>query len=107
MARHPDELLLQRQHLLTRIEAQRLQLAQDAEPIARLFDLQARAQGAVDQAKLLLLRHPLAALGAVAAVAALKPRLSMRLAQRALVAWRTWRSVRRLLPASLFGSHSH
>lgn len=92
-----NERLLQlaaRQGLLkARIEAQRLSLAEQTEPLET-----ALARGdAVLQGVDWLKHHPVAIAAAVAAVVVARPRKAWRWAKRGFFVWRSWQGIRDLL----------
>lgn len=92
------ELHQQRGRLLERIAVQRNELARLSAPLAGVVDLGQRVGGLVQQARAFVLRHPVAVAVAAGALVLLRPRAVLRWSGRGLLAWRTWRSVRPLLP---------
>ncbi len=97
MMRREIELQMQRAQLLARIAQERAQLTRQTAPVAQALDVRSRVEGVVDRVKAFVIGNPLA----VAGLVVFKPRTLLRLSQKGLVAWRTWRSVRALLPPSL------
>ena len=80
---------------------QRGALSQHLAPLGQAFDFGARVSGLLQDAKAFVMRHPVAIAVAVAAVVVFKPAAVLRWSQRGLLAWRTWRGVRALLPGFL------
>lgn len=95
------ELHHQRGRLVERIASQRRALTQQLVPLQKTFNVTDRVSRLVQSGKALMQRYPLWVVAAVAAVVLLKPRTLWRWTQRSLLAWRTWRSISRLLPAFL------
>lgn len=95
------ELHQQRGRLLERIGLQRNALSQHLVPLDRALDVGDRMARMVQDAKAFVLRHPLAITAVVITVVVLKPGTVLRWSQRGLLAWRTWRAVRPLLPGFL------
>lgn len=93
------ELHQQRGRLLERIAHQRVTLATQVVPLAGPLALPERLAHLVQNGKLFVRQHPYLVGSGIAAVVLLKPRSVWRWAQRGLLVWRTWRSVRGLLPA--------
>ena len=92
------ELHQQRGRLLERIATQRGELALQVEPLGRMFELGERVAGLAREVRAFALRHPVAVAAAAGALVLLRPRAVLRWSGRGLLAWRTWRSVRPLLP---------
>lgn len=101
MMRREIELQMQRAQLRARIAQERAQLTRQTMPVAQALDVRSRVEGLVDRAKSFVVANPLVVAGVVAGLVVFKPRTLLRLSQQGLVAWRTWRSMRTLLPASL------
>ncbi len=101
MMRREIELQMQRAQLLARIAQERAQLTRQTAPVAQALDVRSRVEGVVDRVKAFVVSNPLVVAAAVAGLVVFKPRTLLRLSQKGLVAWRTWRSVRALLPPSL------
>lgn len=99
--RRTTELQVQRALLRRRIADERAMLGRALQPVARSLDMRSRVDGLLHQASAFATRNPLAVAAAAAALVIFKPRLLLRVAQRGLLLWRTWRSVRSLLPASV------
>ena len=95
------ELQAQRAQLRERIARERVQLHNAWQPVVQAMDVRSRVDGLLGQARGFAERHPLAVAGAVVALVVFKPRLLLRVAQQGLLLWRTWRTVRGLLPPSL------
>ena len=92
------ELHQQRGRLLERISVQRNALSQHLVPLDRALDVGDRMASMVQDTKAFVLRHPLAIAAVVVTIVVLKPGTVLRWSQRGLLAWRTWRTVRPLLP---------
>jgi len=92
-----NERLLQlaaRQGLLkARIEAQRLSLAEQTEPLETALARGDTVLQGVDWLKY----HPVAIAAAVAAVVVARPRKAWRWAKRGFFVWRSWQGIRDLL----------
>lgn len=95
------ELHQQRGRLLERIAHQRVTLAAQMVPLAGPLALPERLVHLVQNGKAFVRQHPYLVGTGIAAVVLLKPRWVWRWTQRGLLAWRTWRSVRGMLPAVL------
>ena len=92
------ELSEQRGRLRERIAHQRRGLARDILPLMAPLSLPARLADAARQGRDFLMDHPYL-MGTIAlSLLVLKPRFVMRWAQRGLLAWRAWRSVRGMVP---------
>ncbi|RYX93019.1 MAG: hypothetical protein EOO28_19905 [Comamonadaceae bacterium] len=99
------ELLRQRARLQERIAIQRLDLAEQFEPLLRAAESGQHRASQVGAIVDYLKSHPLLIAGAVSALAMLKPAMAGRWLLRGAGVWRTWRVVRNLkalIPASLF-----
>jgi len=93
------ELHQQRGRLLERIAHQRQTLARQVEPLIGPLALPTRLMGMLEQGRVFVRENPYL-VGAVAtAIVVFKPRFVLRWAQRGLLAWRTWRSLRGLVPS--------
>lgn len=92
------ELGEQRGRLRERIAHQRRALAHDIQPLVAPLSLPARMASAVRQGRDFLMAHPYLLGTVTVGLLVLKPRLVMRWAQRGLLAWRAWRSVRGMVP---------
>lgn len=101
MMRREIELQMQRAQLLARIAQERAQLTRQTAPVAQALDVRSRVEGVVDRVKAFVVGNPLVVAAAIAGLVVFKPRTLLHLSQKGLVAWRTWRSVRALLPPSL------
>ena len=92
--RRLNEIHLERGRLLERITTQRYFLAAEIQPVhaalIKLDIVRVRARQGLDYIK----QHPLFALAAVAVLATLNIRRTLRLAQRGFFFWRTWRALR-------------
>lgn len=95
------ELRAQRAQLRERIAHERAQFHDAWQPVVQAMDVRSRVDGLLGQMRGFAERNPLAVAGAVVALVIFKPRMLLRVAQQGLLLWRTWRSVRGLLPASL------
>lgn len=95
------ELHAQRGHLLERIAAQRKALSQQLEPLQGALNVGDRFSRLAQDGKTFVQQNPLAVAAVVALVVVLKPRTVLRWTQRGLVAWRTWSSLRLLIPGFL------
>ena len=87
-------------------EWQRLALARQVQPLVAPLALPARVAAQLRQGKAFLLAHPYVLGTAALGLVVLRPRYVMRWAQRGLSVWRTWRSLRGMVPvllASLLG----
>lgn len=104
MMRRDAELLAQRLELRERIAQERALLRRDLRPLAQSLDVRSRVDGLLGRAREFATRNPLVVAGVGAALLIFKPRMLLRLTQQGLLLWRTWRSVRSLLPASLLAS---
>ena len=92
------ELSEQRGRLRERIAHQRQALARDLQPLVAPLSLPARMASAARQGRDFLMGHPYFVGTIAVGVLILKPRLVLRWAQRGLLAWRAWRSVRGMVP---------
>jgi hypothetical protein len=92
------ELHQQRGRLLERIAYQREALAQQVAPLVGPLSLPGRLLARLQDAKVFVRAHPYLLGTAALAVVVFKPRFVLRWAQRGLLAWRTWRAVRGLIP---------
>ena len=93
------ELHTQRGRLLERISHQRQVLAREVEPLIAPLALPAKLAGVFDATRIFVREHPYLVGTTVAAIVVFKPRFVWRWTQRGLLAWRTWRSLRGLVPA--------
>lgn len=104
MTKRLVELHLQRGRLLERIASQRATLAQQMAPLQKAADtgshLVALLQGGVQYLK----GHPLPVVLAVLTLVLLKPRRALRWVGRGVFWWRSWRTLRAWLPASLLSA---
>ena len=96
-----NELHVQRGRLLERIEAQREALYWESEPIQAALDRtdQVIAYGRAGVAY--VKRHPGIMALAVGTLVALRGRRVLRVARRAFILWRTWRTLRERVAAGL------
>lgn len=95
------ELQLQRGRLLERIARQRHDLLVQVRPIARTLHIGDRLAEAVDQGRRFALEHPLAVAAVVGTIVVLRPAGVLRWTRRGFFAWRTWATVRSVLPGFL------
>jgi hypothetical protein len=93
------KLHTQRGRLLERITHQRQVLAREIEPLIAPLAMPARLAALLDETRAFVREHPYLVGTAVAAVVVFKPRFVWRWTLRGLLAWRTWRSLRGLVPA--------
>lgn len=93
------ELHLQRGRLLERISTQRTLLARQVAPLRSTFNLPDRIAVRLQQGREFVRQHPLVMTLAVASLVVLRPAPLLRWTQRGLVVWKTWRSLRHLVPA--------
>ncbi len=93
------ELHLQRGRLLERINAQRTLLTQQVAPLRSTFDLPDRVAMRWQQGQEFVRQHPLVMTLAVASLVILRPAPLLRWTQRGLAVWKTWRSLRHLVPS--------
>ena len=93
------ELHQQRGRLLERIAHQRQALAHQVEPLLGPLALPGRLAAMLDNTRLFVRDHPYLVGTVAVAIVVLRPRLVLRWARRGLLAWRTWRSMRALVPA--------
>lgn len=102
MSKSLAELQRQRGQLTERIAHQRAALARDVAPLKAACDttdwVLATVRDTFRQTSQLVQRHPAATAGLVAALIALKPRRVVRWLGRAIVVWRSWRTLRQWLP---------
>lgn len=102
MHKSPAELHQQRGQLIERSAHQRATFARQAMPLKAACDATDTTLAAIRtvtrEASSLVQRHPVAAMGLVAAAFALRPRGVMRWLGRTLFVWRSWRSLRGWLP---------
>jgi hypothetical protein len=96
------ELHQQRGRLLERIAFQRQTLAREFEPLKLPLSLPGRLASRLREGQLFVREHPYLVGTLVTAIVVLKPRFILRWAQRGLLVWRTWRSLRGMLPPSVF-----
>jgi hypothetical protein len=87
------QLASQQGLLKARIEAQRLSLAEQTEPLENALARGDTVLQGVDWLK----HHPVAIAAAVAAVAVARPRKAWRWAKRGFFVWRSWQGIRDLL----------
>lgn len=92
------ELHLQRGRLLERIGTQRSALAQQLAPLQNTFALPQRLAAAAQQGREYVRAHPLVMTAAIAALVVLRPGQVLRWSQRGLLAWKAWRTLRRVVP---------
>jgi hypothetical protein len=92
------ELSEQRGRLRERIAHQRTALARDFQPLLAPLSLPARLAASARHGWDFLRGHPYVAGSAALGLLVLKPRFVLRWAQRGLLAWRAWRSVRGMVP---------
>ena len=97
------ELGEQRGRLRERIAHQRTALAREVQPLVAPLSWPTRMAALLRQGKEFVLAHPYAMGTAALGLVVFKPRFMLRWAQRGLLAWRTWRSLRGVLP-NLLGS---
>jgi hypothetical protein len=95
------ELHQQRGRLLERIAHQRQTLAQQVTPLVGPLSLPARLAAMLQDARRFVREHPYLLGTAAVAIVVFKPRFVLRWAQRGVLAWRAWRSLRRLVPPLL------
>lgn len=95
------ELQLQRGRLIERIATQRNALSRQLTPLDRVFNVGDRISFVVRQGWAFLLQHPLVLAAAAGGIVLFKPRSLLRWTQRGVRVWRTWRTVRALLPSFL------
>ncbi len=95
------ELHQQRGRLLERIAQQRQTLALQFEPLRAPLALPERLAQKFRQGQQFVLEHPYVVTTAVLAIAVFRPGFAWRWARRGLVAWRTWRTLRGLLPGAV------
>ena len=95
------ELGEQRGRLRERIAYQRLTLAREVQPLIAPLSLPARMAGWARQGQAFVFGHPYLVGTTALALLVFKPRFVLRWAQRGLLAWRTWRSVRAMVPGLL------
>lgn len=98
MQKRLAELHLQRGRLLERISTQRKGLAQQVEPLENTFALPQRLAAVARQGRDYVRAHPLVLTAAVAALLVLRPGQVLRWSQRGLLAWKAWRTLRRVIP---------
>ena len=92
------ELHQQRGRLLERISTQRVALARQVAPLHNTFNLPDRIAAAARRTRDTLRAHPLVMTTVVVALVVLRPAQLLRWTQRGLLAWKTWRLVRRVVP---------
>ncbi len=95
------ELHQQRGRILERIAAQRGLMSQQLVTLEAVFSFQNRVSSAVQDGKEFARRHPAGIAVVLLTLVLLKPRTVLRWTQRALVGWRTWRSVSGWVPGFL------
>ena len=93
------ELHTQRGRLLERITHQRQALARQIEPLRAPLALPARLAAMLNETRVFVREHPYFVGTVLVAIVVFKPRFVWRWTQRGLVAWRTWRGLRGLIPA--------
>ena len=93
------ELHQQRGSLQERITQQRRQLHEQLLPLQGALALPQRIRQAPQQGMAFARQHPVVVAGLIAALVVLRPRVVLRWAGRAAAAWRTWRTVRALVPS--------
>lgn len=79
--------------LRARIAAQRVQLAEQVQPVAQVLTYADRGLAGVDWLK----AHPQAVGGAALVLALLRPQRAWRWARRGFVLWRGWQGLKRRL----------
>lgn len=87
------ELATRHGALKARIDAQRLRLAQHAEPLERALEKGDRALAGVDWLK----QHPAVVGVGVAALVVARPKRAWRWASRGLFVWRGWQGIKKSL----------
>ena len=92
------ELHVQRGRLLERIHTQRTTLARQVAPLHSAFKLPDRLAAGARQAGDYVRAHPLVMTAALVTVVVLRPAQVLRWSQRGLLAWKAWRTLRRVLP---------
>ncbi len=92
------ELGEQRGRLRERITYQRLALAREVQPLVAPLALPARLAALLQTGKAFVLDHPYLVGTTAFGLLVLKPRFVVRWAQRGMIAWRAWRSVRSMAP---------
>lgn len=93
MNEHLLELARRHGALKARIDAQRVELAQHARPLAAAFGAADKAVDGVDWLK----HNPVVVGAAVAVLAILKPARAWRWAKRGIFVWRGWKKVKNSL----------
>lgn len=93
------ELALQKQRLQYRSGEQRQELAKGLKPLASVFSVAEAVRGGVRWVH----EHPAISTGVLVAIIVARPRIAVRWARRAWLAWQVWRKVRRM--GSPPGSH--
>ena len=93
------ELHQQRGRLQERITQQRRQLGEQLGPLQGALALPQRIGRVPQEAMAFARQHPLLVGGVAVGLVVLRPRVVLRWAGRAVAAWRTWRTVRGLVPA--------
>jgi hypothetical protein len=99
--RRDAELAAQRAELRRRIADERAALRREVQPVAQALDVRSRINDVLKHFKQFAMRNPLAVAGTAAALVIFKPRMLLRVAQQGLMLWRTWRSVRSVVPPSV------
>lgn len=92
------ELSEQRGRLRERIANQRRMLAHDIQPLLAPLSLPERLAATAKQGWGFLWGHPYLTGSIAIGLLVFKPRFVLRWAQRGLLAWRAWRSVRGMAP---------
>ena len=92
------ELHQQRGRLLERIGTQRAALARQIAPLQHTFNLPDRIAATARRARDTVRAHPLVMTTAIVALVVLRPMQLLRWTQRGLLAWKTWRTMRRVVP---------
>ena len=98
------DLQLERSQLLERIASQRLALQAQLVPLQKVAFLGERTAALFRSAVQYVRDRPLVALIAISALALIKPRGALRWVQRGLFVWRSWRTVRALVPQGLWAT---
>lgn len=95
------ELRLERVLLTQRIAAEREAITRQLAPFQRAAETSDKVSAFVARGVAYVRQHPLTMAAAVGLLVLLKPRRSLRWAQRGFVLWRSWRAFRSFQPAGL------
>ncbi|APW40100.1 hypothetical protein RD110_25230 [Rhodoferax koreense] len=95
------ELQLERALLIERIAAERTVLARQLAPFQRAAETSDKVSAFVARITAYVREHPLTMAAALGLLALLKPRSSLRWAQRGFMLWRSWRVLRAWQPVGL------